>query len=83
MLLDEFAASVDLATEAMLMRLLWEDFADCTVVAVTHRLQSVREFDIVGVVDEGRLVEFESPSVLVERESAFRRLCFGAVEGVA
>ncbi|KAG6994077.1 hypothetical protein G7Y79_00047g083030 [Physcia stellaris] len=81
-LLDEFAASVDPDTETMLMRLLWEEFADCTVVAVTHRLQSVREFDTVGFVDEGRLVEFESPQVLLERDSAFLRLCFGAVEGV-
>ena len=81
-LLDEFAASVDPDTETMLMRLLWEEFADCTVVAVTHRLHSVREFDTVGVVDDGRLVEFESPTVLLERESAFRRLCFGAAEGV-
>ena len=77
-LLDEFAASVDSATEDLMMRLLREEFTEYTIVAVTHRLESIVGFDRVGVMDQGQLVEYESPEVLRGKvDSAFYGLYRG------
>jgi ATP-binding cassette subfamily C (CFTR/MRP) protein 1 len=57
------------------MSLLWTEFHGWTIVAIVHRLESILEFDRVVVLDQGRVVECESPAVLLADEgSAFARL---------
>ena len=50
------------------------EFADRTVIAIAHRLGNILDFNKVAVMSEGKLVEFDNPQVLLERDSAFRRL---------
>jgi ATP-binding cassette subfamily C (CFTR/MRP) protein 1 len=67
--------SVDVHTEELMMSLLRTEFHGWTVVAIMHHLKSVPEFDRVVVLDQGRVVECESPAVLLADEgSAFARL---------
>ncbi|KAL2076085.1 hypothetical protein VTL71DRAFT_1028 [Oculimacula yallundae] len=75
LVLDEVASSVDVETERRMMDIIAEEFRESTVIAVAHRLQSVKEFDRIVVMDLGRIVECGHPHDLLETEgSLFRDL---------
>ena len=67
--------SIDAKTEEIIQRSIRKRFASHTIIAVTHKLESIMDFDRVAVLDAGRLVEFENPYVLLETPgSAFAKL---------
>lgn len=72
--LDEATSSVDPASDRLMQRVIRKEFADCTILAVAHRLETVLDFDRIAVMDGGELLEFEEPGALLARESAFREL---------
>ncbi|GKV22173.1 hypothetical protein SLEP1_g32059 [Rubroshorea leprosula] len=72
--LDEATASVDSQTDAVIQRIIREDFAACTIISIAHRIPTVMDCDRVLVVDAGRVKEFDSPSHLLERRSLFAAL---------
>ncbi|RAH80143.1 P-loop containing nucleoside triphosphate hydrolase protein [Aspergillus japonicus CBS 114.51] len=75
LILDEAMSRVDHATQALMDRVVSEEFADCTVVSIVHRYDNLAWFDKVAVMENGRLVEFERPDALLAREqSRFRAL---------
>lgn len=50
-------------------------FGDWTIISVAHKLESIREFDKVLVLDTGRVVEFDSPDQLLQDPSSlFKKL---------
>lgn len=66
--------SVDNITEAIMQNIIDTEFANSTVLAVVHRLSFVTHYDKVALLDAGTLAEFDSPRVLLSRESAFSAL---------
>lgn len=75
LILDESTASVDVATDAVVQRIVREDFKDLTIIAVAHRLQTVVDFDRILVLDQGRIVEDGVPQeLLADQSSWFRKL---------
>lgn len=71
LLLDEPTSNVDSETDAIMQRILKEDFGDCTVLTVAHRLDSIMGCDAVAVVDAGNLIEVGPPEELVRREDSW------------
>jgi ABC-type multidrug transport system fused ATPase/permease subunit len=52
-----------------------EEFQGYTIVMVSHRLETVMDFDTVLVMDKGCMVEKGEPRLLVEEEgSRFKEL---------
>lgn len=75
LLLDEFSSGVDHDTDLAMQKIIREEFADYTVVMVSHRLDVVLEFDTVVMMDAGSIVETGRPSTLIDMEgSRFREL---------
>ncbi|KAG9688401.1 putative ABC multidrug transporter, partial [Aureobasidium melanogenum] len=66
LLLDEVSSSVDQATEKVMQEIIRSEFEKYTVVAVSHRLDMIMDFDDVVVMDKGRIVELGNPRVLAE-----------------
>jgi ATP-binding cassette subfamily C (CFTR/MRP) protein 1 len=75
LIIDEATASVDLQTDKLMQQIISEHFKDCTIIAVAHRLQTIRNFDRVAVFGNGRIVEYGEPDALLADEgSKFKAL---------
>ncbi|KAJ4954047.1 hypothetical protein NE237_030879 [Protea cynaroides] len=74
LVLDEATASIDSATDAVVQRVIRQEFSSCTVVTVAHRVPTVIDSDMVMVLSYGKLVEFDEPSKLMEVNSYFSKL---------
>ncbi|CAI9118854.1 OLC1v1020481C1 [Oldenlandia corymbosa var. corymbosa] len=72
--MDEATASVDSQTDAVIQKIIHEDFADCTIITIAHRIPTVIDCDRVLVVNDGLVKEFDKPSKLLERPSLFGAL---------
>lgn len=72
--LDEATASVDSQTDAVIQKIIREDFASCTIISIAHRIPTVMDGDRVLVIDAGKAKEFDSPARLLERPSLFAAL---------
>ncbi|TVU04046.1 hypothetical protein EJB05_50394, partial [Eragrostis curvula] len=69
--MDEATASVDSQTDAAIQRIIREEFVDCTVISIAHRIPTVMDSDRVLVLDEGLVKEFDAPAKLMGRPSLF------------
>ncbi|KAF7552267.1 hypothetical protein G7Z17_g4442 [Cylindrodendrum hubeiense] len=75
LILDEFTSSLDQTTSQIVEDLLVSFFNDWTIIAVTHKLDSILSFDKVAVLERGKLLEFDEPGKLLEQEdSSFKNL---------
>ncbi|KAK0117908.1 ATP-binding cassette sub- C member 11 [Cadophora gregata] len=68
LVIDEATASVDLRTDQLIQNLICEHFKDCTIIAVAHRLQNIRHYDKIVVFENGKIVEYGEPGVLLTDE---------------
>uniref|UniRef100_A0A8C9SUP3 ATP-binding cassette, sub-family C (CFTR/MRP), member 8 n=1 Tax=Scleropages formosus TaxID=113540 RepID=A0A8C9SUP3_SCLFO len=72
LIMDEATASIDMATESILQKVVMTAFADRTVVIIAHRVHTILNADLVIVMKRGTILEYDRPEVLLEREdSAF------------
>ncbi|XP_015866661.3 ABC transporter C family member 8-like [Ziziphus jujuba] len=74
LVLDEATASIDSATDAILQRIIRQEFSECTVITVAHRVPTVIDSDMVMVLSYGKLVEYDEPSELLDANSYFSKL---------
>ncbi|KAK9899697.1 P-loop containing nucleoside triphosphate hydrolase protein [Cystobasidium minutum MCA 4210] len=79
LVLDEASSSLDVATDATIQKVLREVFANCTIIAIAHRLNTLLDFDQVIVLSHGEVIETGKPSELAKRpQSAFSQLLHGS-----
>lgn len=64
-ILDEATASLDDETEQKIQTTVTQTFAECTVLIIAHRLRTILSCDRVLVLDDGKVVEFDKPSSLL------------------
>lgn len=83
LLLDEGTSALDGATEAAVMRALEMDRRSRTVIAVAHRLQSIRAADRILVIEAGRVAAEGSWDELAATSDAFQRLLAGPAAAVS
>jgi ABC-type multidrug transport system fused ATPase/permease subunit len=68
--LDEATANIDLITEQKIQALMKSEFKDQTMLVIAHRLQTIIESDQVMVMSDGKVVEMDAPSKLLENEAS-------------
>lgn len=72
LVLDEATAAVDLETDDLIQQTIRREFADCTVITIAHRLNTIMDSSRVLVLDKGEIREFDSPeNLLKDKKSIF------------
>ncbi|KAJ1949706.1 hypothetical protein FBU59_001024 [Linderina macrospora] len=75
LVLDEATAAIDNATDAIIQESIRKEFRNCTVLTIAHRLSSVLDSDMILVVENGQLAEYDSPrNLLANENSLFSKL---------
>ena len=75
LILDEATAAVDLETDDLIQATIREEFSDCTVLTIAHRIKTILDNDRVLVMENGNIKEFDQPDVLLlDKESAFYKM---------
>jgi ABC-type multidrug transport system fused ATPase/permease subunit len=72
LLLDESTSALDAESERLLQEGLEQAARGITVIAITHRLHTVRKADVIFVVEGGKVVEKGRHEELVERSESYR-----------
>lgn len=74
LVLDEATASIDTTTEEHLQRALRKALQGRTALVVAHRLSTVRDADLILVMQKGRIVERGSHADLIGRGGVYARM---------
>jgi ATP-binding cassette subfamily B protein len=74
LILDEATSALDSESEAGVQAALDDLAAGRTVIAVAHRLSTLRNFDRIVVMQDGRIVDQGSPATLTRRPGPYRDL---------
>jgi ATP-binding cassette subfamily B protein len=73
-LLDEATSSLDGESEEQIRQALDRLMQGRTVIAIAHRLSTLRSFDRIAVLEHGRVVQDGSPDELLRRSGPYRAL---------
>lgn len=69
LVMDEATASIDNETDAIIQRMIRENFKDATVLTIAHRLNTIMDSDRILVLDDGNIAELDTPENLLAKES--------------
>lgn len=75
LLLDDFAARVDRATEAAIARNIGDRYPGMTILSVTQRIASVEQYDQIVLLMEGRLLATGTHDELRRTSPEYVQLC--------
>ncbi len=80
MILDEATSSVDTHTEAIVQRGMDSLMRGRTVFVIAHRLSTVKNSDVIMVLDKGRIIERGNHEKLIAEKGQYYQLYTGAFE---
>ena len=79
LILDEATASIDYNTDELIQQTIRREFADCTVLTIAHRLNTIMDSSRIIVLDKGKIIEFDTPQKLLSNKNgSFHSMAFQA-----
>uniref|UniRef100_A0A3B4TJM7 ATP-binding cassette sub-family C member 5 n=1 Tax=Seriola dumerili TaxID=41447 RepID=A0A3B4TJM7_SERDU len=80
LILDEATAAIDTETDRLIQETIRCAFGSCTTLIIAHRLNTVMSCSRVMVLDNGQILEFDSPAALLADENSKFRAMVEAAE---
>lgn len=75
LILDDSTSALDFATDAALRKALLKDTADMTVIVVSQRISSIKNADLIIVLDDGAVVGIGTHSEIIDICDIYREIC--------
>ena len=77
LILDEATAAVDPKTDELIQTTIKQQFKNCTILTIAHRVNTILYSDRVVVLSKGHIVEMASPTILLANpNSVFHNLVY-------
>ena len=73
-ILDESTSNLDFATENLIFNMIYNELADRSMLIVAHRLSTIRDCDMILVMDHGQIVERGTHDELLAKEGKYYEL---------
>lgn len=73
-ILDESTSNLDFATENIIFDMIYNKFRNRTMLIIAHRLATVKNCDLILVMDKGEIVEQGTHEELLEKKGQYYRL---------
>ncbi|KAJ3300226.1 Multidrug resistance-associated protein 1 [Borealophlyctis nickersoniae] len=70
LVLDEATAAIDVETDTIIQKTIRQEFCDCTILTIAHRINTVMDNDRILVLDRGKIAEYDSPANLLRNKKS-------------
>lgn len=80
-ILDDSTSAVDTATEAQIRRAFHEELADSTKIIIAQRISSVKDTDMIVVMDEGRITGVGTHDFLMQNNTEYQEIYNSQISG--
>lgn len=74
LILDDSFSALDMTTDAKLRQALWRDFPGTTKIVVAQRVSTIRDADLILVMDNGRIVDAGQHQELAETCDTYKEI---------
>ncbi|XP_024982352.1 ABC transporter C family member 12-like isoform X2 [Cynara cardunculus var. scolymus] len=74
LVLDEATAAVDVRTDDLIQKTIRKEFKSCTMLIIAHRLNTIIDCNRILVLENGQILEYDSPERLISHEGAFFKM---------
>lgn len=76
LIFDDSTSAVDTKTDAKIRKALKESLKDVTKIIIAQRINSIEDADKVIVLDDGKLVDFDTPKNLLKRNKIYQEVYY-------
>ncbi|XP_059141156.1 multidrug resistance-associated protein 1-like [Physella acuta] len=66
LILDEATAAVDMETDELIQTTIRQEFQNCTILTIAHRLNTIMDYNRILVLDKGEVKEYDTPQNLLK-----------------
>ena len=80
-ILDDSTSAVDTATEAQIRRAFREELASSTKIIIAQRISSVKDADMIVVMDDGRITGIGTHDTLMESNIEYQEIYNSQISG--
>ena len=80
-ILDDSTSAVDTATEAQIRKAFREELADSTKIIIAQRISSVKDADMIVVMDDGKITGVGTHSELMENNTEYQEIYNSQISG--
>lgn len=74
LVLDEPTSAIDARAEAKIFNSLWRMQARKGAIVISHRFSTVRDADVIIVIDNGKIIEQGKHAELMKQEGTYHEL---------
>lgn len=77
---DEATASLDKKCEEIIQKAIHKYFSSCTVISITHKVEVAKTCDRIMVINNGKVVEFDTWNKLIKANGLFSNLYYNNIQ---
>ncbi|KAJ7631233.1 P-loop containing nucleoside triphosphate hydrolase protein [Roridomyces roridus] len=74
-IMDEATSQIDSHLDEQIQHTIRDELSGAIVLTIAHRLRTILDYDRILVLDDGELLEFGTPKMLLQKGGAFREMC--------